>query len=199
MVIVIISAFVCTGSKILAEESTADNAVADEKPSVFEEQPQINNKEEFNPKFTETTKLRYDAFGAAVTHVDPAEFADKANIPLYYVDDKNIIRKNKIKKAKVTEYTNDTYSIKFKTEKDKLYIYDLASSDLKEYVVYSNGGKIPYTGYHYDNKGYLKTIEVKPSRYHSYIYGPDALLKEYFFYDDCYSPSGQRIYSKKGL
>lgn len=179
------------GKKTKAEQTqpAADTA--------FEE-----NKEEKTPvnvKPSSVTQMRYDAFQTLVPAIDPSEFAERAEIPLYVTDKYGDFKKVHRKNVKSAEYTNDTYSLKFKDTPDKLYFYDVMSSKLVDYVVMSNNGKIPYTAYHYNSDGILNAIEIKASRYHSYFYGADGMMTKYFFYNDCFAPSGKKLYSKKGM
>lgn len=152
-----------------------------------------------NTKFTDLSLLRYKAFENALTQVPPTIEEDKKVFKLYVLsDDEKSIRRARVPNARITQYTNDTYSIKYKNEPDTIYSYN-KDGELDTIIQIAEKTKTSYYAYHYDADGKLKQIEVKPDRYHIYIYGLDGLLVKYVNYDDFYDASGKFLYKKRHI
>lgn len=150
-------------------------------------------------KFTELTQLRFKAFEEAVINVPPSVDESKKFVKLYVLsDDGKSIHRVKIPNAKIVQYTNGTYSIKYKSDPNILYFYN-KDGELTDYVNIPLKGKVPYYAYYYNINGILQQIEVKPDRYHSYFYGLDGMLIKYANYDDFYDMAGKLIYRKRPI
>ena len=102
----------------------------------------------------------------------------------------------KVPNAKITKYSDGTYSIKFKDTPDSVFFYEL-SGDLTGFGIITNKGKLPYVIYHYDTEGTITAIEICPERSRSYTYGPDGLIKEYRLDDNFYNSKNKLIKKRK--
>lgn len=152
-----------------------------------------------NVKLTDLTQLRFKAFENALTETSPSYDEAKKTQKLYVLsDDEKSVHRVRIPKAKITQYTNDTYSIKYKDEPDIVYRYN-KDGELEMVEKVSYRAKNSYYSYHYNTDGFLERIEVKPDRYHAYIYGTDGLLVKYVFYDNAYDVSGKFLYKKRHI
>lgn len=152
-----------------------------------------------NAKMTDLTELRYKAFENAMTETSPSYDEAKKIQKLYVLsDDEKSIHRVRIPQARITQYTNDTYSIKYKNEPDIVYCYN-KDGELETVEKVSYRAKNSYYSYHYNTDGILKQIEVKPDRYHSYIYGLNGLLEKFVNYDDVYDISGKFLYKKRHI
>ena len=152
-----------------------------------------------NTKLTELTQLRYKAFEEALTNKAPAFDESKKNVKLYVLsDDGKAIHRAKLPDTKIVQYTNDTYSIRFKNDPDIVYYYN-KDGEMTYYTQIAKKTKIPYYAYYYNPEGVLQQIEVKPDRYHSYFYGLDGLLIKFADYDDYYNMAGKLIYRKRPI
>jgi len=150
-------------------------------------------------KFTELTQLRYKAFEEAEINITPSVDESKKFVKLYVLsDDGKSIHRTKMRDAKIVQYTNDTYSIRFKNDPDIVYYYN-KDGELTDYANIPSKGKVPYYAYYYNIDGVLQQIEIKPDRYHSYFYGLDGLLIKYANYDDYYNGAGKLIYRKRPI
>ena len=150
-------------------------------------------------KLSIATQMRYDAFKNAQINV-PVDFPeDKMAVQLYKLSpDGTYMRRVKIKDAKVIEYTNGTFDIKFKDTKDKIFKYD-KKGNLIGFSIIENNGKIPFVTYHYDAEGQLSSIEIQPHYYYSYVYDLDGLLSEYKVDNKVYNAAGKLIRRKKSV
>jgi len=150
-------------------------------------------------KFTELSQLRYKAFEEVFVRITPDIDESKKSVKLYVLsDDGKSIYRAKLPNTKIVQYTNDTYSIKFKNDPEHVYYYN-KDGELTSFVHIAKKTKVPYYAYHYSPEGELLQIELKPDRYHSYFYGLDGLLIKYADYDDFYDMSRKLIYRKRPI
>lgn len=156
-------------------------------------------KSEQNVKLTDLTQLRYRAFENALTETSPS-YDEARKIQKLYVlsDDEKSLHRVRIPKAKITQYTNDTYTVKYKNEPDIVYCYN-KDGELETVEKVSYRAKNSYYSYHYNTDGMLEQIEVKTDRYHAYIYGLNGLLVKYVFYDSAFDVSGKFLYKKRHI
>lgn len=150
-----------------------------------------------NTKFSVVTQMRYDAFQNAQITVSPQYAEDKKNVKIFVADtDNNVMKSVKVPNAKITKYSDGTYSIKFKDTPDSVFFYEL-SGDLTGFGIITNKGKLPYVIYHYDPEGTITAIEICPERSRSYTYGLDGLIKEYRLDDNFYNSKNKLIKKRK--
>lgn len=150
-----------------------------------------------NTKFSVVTQMRYDAFQNAQITVSPQYAEDKKNVKIFVADtDNNVMKSVKVPNAKITKYSDGTYSIKFKDTPDSVFFYEL-SGDLTGFGIITNKEKLPYVIYHYDTEGTITAIEICPERSRSYTYGPDGLIKEYRLDDNFYNSKNKLIKKRK--
>lgn len=150
-----------------------------------------------NTKFSVVTQMRYDAFQNAQITVSPQYAEDKKNVKIFVADtDNNVMKSVKVPNAKITKYSDGTYSIKFKDTPDSVFFYEL-SGDLTGFGIITNKGKLPYVIYHYDTEGTITAIEICPERSRSYTYGLDGLIKEYRLDDNFYNSKNKLIKKRK--
>ncbi len=150
-------------------------------------------------KFSVATQMRYDAFQNAEVSV-PCDFPeDKKLVKIYKIaPNKDYLQRVKIPNAKVIEYTNNNYDIKYKEIPNKLFCYD-KDGNLTEFAIITNNGKIPFTTYFYDLEGQITKIEIKPERYRSYVYGLDGILMQYRVDDKTFGPDKKMLRRKKSM
>jgi hypothetical protein len=165
--------------------------------------PVPNEEEEVSagpvPKFTTATQMRFDAFQDVVEEVNMNSFSDKMHLDLYSLNDKkNFLVRKKLDNAKIIEYTNGCFDVKFKNIPNTIFCYD-KFGDLQYYATYTNSGKVPFTTYYYDKNGIISLIEIKPDRYYSCVYDLYGLLVRYCTNNRWYSPDNNIIRKKKGL
>ena len=150
-----------------------------------------------NTKFSVVTQMRYDAFQNAQITVSPQYAENKKNVKIFVADtDNNVMKSVKVPNAKITKYSDGTYSIKFKDTPDSVFFYEL-SGDLMGFGIITNKGKLPYVIYHYDTEGTITAIEICPERSRSYTYGLDGLIKEYRLDDNFYNSKNKLIKKRK--
>lgn len=150
-----------------------------------------------NTKFSVVTQMRYDAFQNAQITVSPQYAENKKNVKIFVADtDNNVMKSVKVPNAKITKYSDGTYSIKFKDTPDSVFFYEL-SGDLTCFGIITNKGKLPYVIYHYDTEGTITAIEICPERSRSYTYGLDGLIKEYRLDDNFYNSKNKLIKKRK--
>lgn len=152
-----------------------------------------------NTKFTLTTQMRYDAFQNAEVTSSFTVPEDKMNVKIFQLSKtQDYLQKVKIPNAKIIEYTNGSYDIKFKDFADTIFSYD-KNGDLIEFSQVTNKGKVPFVLYHYDKESRLINIEIKSERYRSYVYDLNGLLVKIHVDDKVYAPNGKMLFRKKGL
>ena len=150
-------------------------------------------------KYSLATQMRVDAFQNAEISISFDIPENRKKVQLYKPSKTNdYLQKVKIPNAKVIEYTNGSFDIKFKDSPFVIYTYD-KNGDLQEFAKITNKGKIPFTSYHYDVNGQIKNIEIKPQYYRSYIYDLNGLLIKYCIDDKVYSSNGKLLRRKKGF
>jgi len=150
-----------------------------------------------NIKMTDLTQLRYKAFEDALKNPPPAFDETKKFVKLYVLsDDGKSLHRAKLPDTKIVQYTNDTYSIRYKNDPDIVYYYN-KDGELTSLVNLPLKTKAPYYAYYYNTEGVLQQIEVKADRYHSYFYGLDGLLIKYGDYDNFYDVAGKLLYRKR--
>lgn len=150
-------------------------------------------------KFSMATQMRYEAFKEAEINLPVDFIQDRKTVKLYTLSpDGTYMCRLKIPDAKVSEYTNGTFDIKFKDTADKIFKYD-KEGNLIGFAVIKNKGKIPFVTYHYDVEGQILQIEIKPQYFRSYVYNLDGLLAEYRIDDKVYNASGKLIRRKKSI
>ncbi len=148
-------------------------------------------------KYTLATDLLFDSFDVAEITVPVDFIQDKKVVPIYKVSKNgNYLQKIKIPNAKITEYTNGSYDIRFKDIPHTIFNYD-KNGDLQYFVLINNNEKIPFTSYHYNTDGKIIRVEIKPQRYHSYIYNLEGILVKYVYYDKVYTVDGKVCLRKK--
>ena len=148
-------------------------------------------------KYTIATNLLFDAFDVAEVSVPVDFLQDKKSVPIFKLSKNgNYLQKIKIPNAKITEYTNGTYDIRFKDIPHAIFNYD-QNGDLQYFVLINNNEKVPFASYHYNADGKIINVEIKPDRYHSYIYNLDGILVKYTIYDKVYRADGKICLRKK--
>ena len=184
---IIISVF--TTLSALAVENNFDTPVPSADDEVTYSGP--------DTKFTTATQMRYDAFENAETVVVPDFSEDKKFVPIYKLSkNQDYLQRIKIINAKVTEFTNGTYFIKFKDTPFTIFYYNKDGS-LNSFAKITNKGKVPFSTYIYDIDGNLSAIEIKPQRYRSYVYDLNGVLLKYSIDDKVYAPNGKMLLRKK--
>lgn len=152
-----------------------------------------------NTKLSLATQMRYDAFQNAEVTSSFTVPEDKMNVKIFQPSKtQDYLQKVKISNAKIIEYTNGSYDIKFKDFADMIFSYD-KNGDLIEFSKVTNKGKVPFVIYHYDKESQLINIEIKPERYRSYVYDLNGLLVKFHVDDKVYAPNGKMLLRKKGL
>ncbi len=150
-------------------------------------------------KLSLITQMRLTAFQNAKVSLSPDLPEDRKSVKLYKLSsDGTYLRRVKIKDAKVLEYTNGFFDIKYKDTKDKIFNYN-KNGDLIGFELIDNNGKVPFTTYHYDADGNISKIEIHPLYYYSYIYNLDGLLCEYKIDNKIYDITGKLIRRKKSI
>lgn len=173
----------------------AENEVFDTPvPSEFDEV----TKSGPDTKFSLSTQMRFDSFQDAEINADTSILEGKTNVPLYVpVENKNYLQRVKIKKAKIKEYTNGSYEIRYKDTPNTIFYYNKDGS-ISSFAIYTDK-KIPYTKYHYNLDGVIQEIEIVPDYYRSYVYGLDGVLLRYSVDGKYYLPNGKMIQKTKKL
>lgn len=150
-------------------------------------------------KFSLATQMRYDAFQEIEIEVPVDLPEERLSVKLYELSaDGTYAKRIKIPNAKVYQYTNDTFEIKYKDIPDKIFKYD-KNGELTGFVVILNKGKVPSVSYHYDADGQIEFVEIKPVYYNSYVYGLDGFLVEHKVDNKVYDPQGKLIRRKKTI
>ncbi|MCR5260411.1 MAG: hypothetical protein K6C94_01085 [Candidatus Gastranaerophilales bacterium] len=148
-------------------------------------------------KFTLASQMRFDAFENAENQLAIDVPEERKVVPIYRLSqNEKYLEKIKIPNAKIIEYTNGTYDIKFKDTPNVIYNYD-KTGNLNEVITQTNKAKVPFASYHYDVLGQIKAIEVKPDFYHSYVYDLEGVLQKYVIYDKVYLPNGKLVLKRK--
>lgn len=148
-------------------------------------------------KYSLVTDLRFDAFQNAEINVPVDFLQSKKILKLYELSpSKTYLKRVKILNAKITEYTNGSFDVRFKDIPDVIFSYNI-DGELQSFAKMTNKGKIPFISYHYDTEGTIIALEVKADRYRSYIYGLDGVLEKYRVDDKVYSANGKMILRKK--
>ena len=152
-----------------------------------------------NTKFSLATQMRFDAFQDAETSLN-IDIPDDRKIVKIYKLSKNetYLQKVKIPNAKIIEYTNGSYDIKFKDSPFFVFNYN-KYGELQGLEKITNKAKIPYFIYHYDTLGNIAEVEIKPDRYRSYIYDLDGVLTKFIIDDKMFSNKGKIIRRKKSF
>lgn len=148
-------------------------------------------------KFSTATQMRFDAFQNI--EVNSLYFVpeERRFVQIYKLsDNEKYLQKVKIPNAKIIEYTNGSFDIKFKDTPDMIFSYD-KDGNLQEFSEITNKAKVPFTTYHYDAEGQINAVEIKPDRYNSYTYDMNGLLMKYTSYDKVYAPNGKLILRRK--
>ena len=148
-------------------------------------------------KYSQATQMRFDAFQDAETDLSFDIPEDRKIVKIYQLSkNETYLQKVKIPNAKIIEYTNGTYDIKFKDSPYMIYNYD-KEGVLQEISTKTNKGKVPYFTYHYDATGHIKAVEIKPDYYRSYIYDLNGVLIKYVIDNKTYLPNGKLILRRK--
>lgn len=185
-IVTLLSVFLINSASVMADEFSVPVPTEDD---VIQSGP--------DTKYSLVTKLRFDAFQDAELTVPTSILADKMSVKIYKLaPKKTYLEKVKIPNAKIIEYTNGSYDIKFKEVSDVIFSYD-RNGDLQSFAKYTNNGKIPFITYHYDTTGTIIGIEVKADRYRSFEYGLDGVLTKYKIDDKVYSANGKMLLRRK--
>lgn len=148
-------------------------------------------------KYTLATEMRFEAFDQAEETLDITIPDDRLVVQLYKLSkNENYLQKVKIPNAKVIEYTNGSFDIKFKDTPEFIYRYD-KDGILQSVSKVTNKGKAPFFVYHYNLDNKITEIEIQPDRYRSYVYNLDGVLTKYIIDKKVYAPNGKMLLRRK--
>lgn len=176
--------------------TTAANAVDDFNAPVPAYDDEVTNSGP-NTKISQSTQMRFDAFQEAPEFLDYQIPEDRKVLKLYMLsDNQEYLQKVKIHNAKVIEYTNGSYDIKFKDTPFTVFNYD-KDGVLQNVIKITNKAKAPCYAYYYNVNGHIQAIEIRPEKYRAYLYDLEGILTKYLVDDKVYAPNGKLILRRK--
>ena len=123
----------------------------------------------------------------------------------YFIDTNYLQNKNSIengvfytKKYKLTSYSDNSYSVSYKSNKKICFYYD-AYGKLESIGYTIGGNKYPRKGIKYYKNGYLEEIYLIISAKEQFIFDKNKKLIAHWIENNCYNDQGELVMTRKKI